>query len=117
MKNLSETQIQIVTDLLIDNGLIFNEANNTMLIYDEEFCLRIISIRDYCYHLYIDTINGNTDIEFILNRMTMLLNKLAKYRESYKGFDKMQCGYEMYKFMNSFFDKTNEAFQEFFETL
>ena len=117
MKNLSENQIQIVTDLLIDNGLIFNEANNTVLIYDEEFCLRIISIRDYCYHLYIDTINGNADIEFILNHMTILLNKLAKYRKSYEGFDKMQCGYAMHKFMNSFFDKTNEAFQEFFETL
>ena len=117
MNTFTDNQIQIITDLLIDNGLIFNEANNTVLINDPDFCIRITSIRDYCYHLYIDTINGETDVEFVLNRITSLLNKLAKYRESYEGYNKMQCGHKMYNFMNSFFDKTNEAFVEFFNTL
>lgn len=114
---LTDKQIQIITNLLIDNGLIFNEANKTFLINDPDFCVQIKLIKDYCYDLYIDTINNETDIEFVLNNITSLLNKIAKYREFYASFDKMQFGYDMYIFMNSFFDKTNEAFIEFLNTL
>lgn len=117
MNTLSENQIQIVTDMVINNGLIFNEVNKTMLISDREFYSRIKSIKDYCYQFYIDTLNEEADIEFVLNHITTLLNKLAEYRKSYEGYDKYQCGYDMYKFMNSFFDVVNEAFNDFFETL
>jgi len=117
MQNLNDNQIQIITDLLIDNGLIFNEANNTALILDDTFCLQLIGIRDYCYKLYIDVLNNTVDIELVLNRITKLLNTIAKYRNSYGDYIVGTVGSRMYLVMNSFFDKTNEAFSEFMNQL
>lgn len=113
---MNEKQIQIITDLLIDNGLILNDVN-PVLMWDPTFCRRLTSIRDYCYHLYIDTLNGKVNIELAMNRITYLLNSLALYRDSYGDSLVGTIGSQMYVVMNSFFDKTNEAFHDFMLTL
>ena len=114
---MNEKQIEIITSLLIDNELLYVEAKDSPIMWDHEYCLRVISIKDYCYQLYIDTLNNNVDVEFALNRITHLLNKIAKYREDYEDFDTNTCGYQMYCTMNSFFDKTFETFEDFLNTL
>jgi len=113
---MNEKQIQIITDLLIDNGLIINNIN-PLLKSDYTFCIRLASIRDYCYHLYIDTLDSKVDIELAMNRITYLLNSLALYRDSYGDSLVGTIGSQMYMVMNSFFDKTNEAFHDFMLTL
>ena len=119
MSNLSQNQIQIVSDLLIDNGLIINEAKSNPLIWDHNFSLHIVNIMDKCYKLYIAVLNNEVTQELALNRISSILNKLAEYRNEYAEFTNhpQTVGYVMYKYMNSLFDKTLESFTDFLNNL
>ena len=119
MNTLSATQVQIVTDLLIDNGLIINEAKNNPVIWDHTFSVRIADIIGKCHKLYMDVLTNKVNQELTLNNITAILNKISQYRNEYIEFanQKNTVGYVMYKYINSLFDKTVESFDEFFENL
>lgn len=113
---LSKEQIQIITDLVIDNGLIYTEAQHTLLIGDSLFILRLMVINDELNKLYLTSLQDNISIEHVLNKLDSLLEILDKYRRSYYN-DNNKFKMFAYRFMNSFFDKTSETFYELMNTI
>jgi len=110
---LTQNQKDIITDLVIDNGLIFNEMKIWMAIHNPRAFERAQSVIMYCHALFMETVYDmtNDDTDYIEMRLTELLATIAKYRMKYG------VGTRCYTVFNSLFDKTVEAFSEFNETI
>jgi len=110
---LTQIQENIITDLIIDNGLIFNEVKSWLLNHNTRAYVRADSVIKYCHTLFMETVYDatNTNTDYIQNRLVDLLSGLAKYRRQYG------VGTNCYKLFNSLFDKTAEAFNDFNNTL
>lgn len=118
MSTLTENQVQIISNLLIDNGLIAGEAKeNPSLEYYPDFVIELQWAICNCYSLYMDVLNNKVNEELVLNRITSILNKLSQYRDKYIDYESNTVGNLMFRYMNSLFDKTSESFEEFFNTL
>ena len=114
--NLSTKQVEIILNLLIDNGLLYEEAQETFLIYNEKFTNRLESIIHYCYQLYVESEAHVLTVQEVFDLIVGLIRALDDYCEDYNGHDNIfKDG--AYKTMNSFFDRTYEAFEEFVNTL
>lgn len=113
---LTEKQIEIILNLLIDNGLLYTEAQETFLVYNEKFSNRLESVIHYCHQLYVDSEANVLNIAQVFNLIAGLITNLDKYCEDYKNMETLfQEG--AYRTMNSLFDRTHEAFEEFVNTL
>lgn len=114
--NLSTKQVEIILNLLIDNGLLYEEAQETFLIFNEKFSNRLESIIHYCHELYIESEAQVLNTAQVFNLVVGLVKALDEYCEDYKNMETIfQEG--AYRTMNSFFDRTHEAFEEFINTL
>ena len=106
---MTNKQKQIIFDLLKDNLSIYNEiaeVENGVLCNDEEFTSKCKAVIDYCYNLYMNTIKNAMNMQTACFLMKVILNELYIIREDYWEYS---WGY---KFMNSFYDKTTEAYEE-----
>lgn len=114
--NLSTKQVEIIMNLLIDNNLLYEEAQETFLIFNEKFSNRLESIIHYCHELYIESEAQVLNTTQVFNLVVGLVKALNEYCEDYESRDNIfKDG--AYKTMNSFFDRTYEAFEEFVNTL
>ena len=112
MNTLSTIQVQIVTDLLIDNGLILVEADNDVILrMDNEFMDKMSQLVEFSKLIVINAENNN--IDFIdLNRLVLkLMFKAEEIRDTYSRYS---IGYP---YFNSIYDRTREAFVELANTL
>lgn len=105
-------QENIITDLIIDNGLIVNDMNNWLEEHNPCALARANSIVNYCHILFMETVYDatNTNKHYIQNRLVDLLSGIANYRKQYG------VGTSCYILFNSLFDKTAETFNDFMKT-
>lgn len=109
---LTQNQENIITDLVIDNGLIVNDMRNWLEYHNPHTLVLANLIVKYCHTLFMETVYDatNTDEEYVQNRLVNLLSVIAEYRKKY-GVD-TSC----YILFNSLFDKTAETFNDFMKT-
>lgn len=110
---LTQIQKDILTDLIIDNGLIYEKAKSVLSRTNLRAFERLQSVINYCHALFIECVydETNDDTDYIENRLVDLLAGIARYRRSYG------VGTNIYKVFNSIFDKTSETFVDFRDTL
>lgn len=108
---MTQNQNDIITDLVIDNGLIFNEMKIWTTICDPQANARAKSVVKYCHTLFMETVCDQTfdDKDYVQTRLADLIVAILKYRKQY------EVGTNCYKLFNSLFDKTVEALSEFNE--
>ena len=110
---LTEVQENIIGDLIIDNGLIYNDAKDIFIYANQNAYMRWTSIIDYCYTLFIECVytKSNNKVDYVQHRIVDLLSAIVKYRSQY------DYNTDEYVVFNSIFDKTSESFSEFMQTL
>ena len=110
---MTQNQQDIITDLVIDNGLIFNDMKIWTAIHNPRANVRAYTIVLYCHILFMETVYDQTidDNDYVQTRIADLIVAILKYRKQY------EVGTNCYKLFNSLFDKTVEALSEFNETL
>lgn len=110
---LTQIQKDILTNLVIDNGLIYEEAKFVLTRKNPRAFERLHSVICYCHALFMECVydETNDDTDYIENRLVDLLAGVARYRRSYG------VGTNTYKVFNSIFDKTSETFTDFRDTL
>lgn len=110
---LTQNQKDILTDLVIDNGLIYEEVKLVLACKNPRAFERLYSVINYCHALFMECVydETNDDTDYIENRLVDLLAAIARYRRSYG------VGTNTYKVFNSIFDKTSETFTDFRNTL
>ena len=107
--NLSTKQVEIILNLLIDNGLLYNEAKEMeggILLDDEEFMNKMDNILKFCQRLYIDASEGNINKTLACHYILEMLVGIKKYRDAYSRY---AIGYYVF---NSVYDKTLESLTE-----
>lgn len=109
---LTQNQENIITDLVIDNGLIINDMKNWLESHNPRALIRANSVVKYCHSLFMETVydSTNTNEHYIQNRLVDLLSGIAEYRRKYG------TGTSCYILFNSLFDKTAETFNDFMKT-
>lgn len=112
--NLSAKQVEIILNLLIDNGLLYEEAQETFLIFNDTFKKRLDAIIE-CYHrFYIECEENKISSYELMDYLLNIIDALDEFRNDYKNRETIfQDG--AYKTMNSLYDRTHEAFIEAFE--
>ena len=113
--NLSTKQVEIISNLLIDINSLYNEAQETFLIYNDKFSERLNILMVSYYKFYILTGTTEFTSREILNHLLNLITVLDEFCEDYKERDNIFKN-GAYCTMNSFFDRTHEAFEEFINT-
>ena len=110
---LTQKQKEILTDLVIDNGIIYEESKSVLYHTNLRAFERLQSVIKYCHSLFMECVYNatNDNADYIENRLVDLLAGVARYRRSY------EVGTNTYKVFNSIFDKTSESFSEFMQTL
>ena len=110
---LTQIQKEILTDLVIDNGIIYEESKSVLYHTNLRAFERLQSVIKYCHSLFIECVYNaaNDNADYIENRLVDLLAGIARYRRSYG------VGTNIYKVFNSIFDKTSETFVDFRDTL
>ena len=110
---LTEIQKDILTDLIIDNGLIYEKAKSVLSRTNLRAFERLQSVINYCHSLFIECVYNatNDNADYIENRLVDLLAGVARYRHSY------EVGTNTCKVFNSLFDKIAETFTDFRNTL
>ena len=106
---MNENQQQILCELLIGNGLLYNEAREMeggILLDDEEFMNKMDNILKFCQRLYIDASEGNINKTLACHYILEMLVGIKKYRDSYSRY---AIGYYVF---NSVYDKTLESLSE-----
>ena len=110
---LTQKQKEILTDLMIDNGIIYEESKSALYHTNLRAFERLQSVIKYCHSLFIECVYNatNDNADYIENRLVDLLAGVARYRHSY------EVGTNTYKVFNSLFDKIAETFTDFRNTL
>lgn len=112
MNKVTNEQISVLYNLLIDNGLILVEADNDVILrMDNEFMDKMSQLVEFSKQIIINAENNN--IDFIdLNRLVLkLMFKAEEIRNTYSRYS---IGYP---YFNSIYDCTREAFVELANTL
>ena len=114
MSTLQKNQIQVISSLFVDNYLIALECmENFTLGYYPDFMSEVNWVSGNCYKLYIDALNDNVNAEDVLNSITNILNNIYAYHNKYAIYENGSIGRIMYRYMNSFLDKTIETLNDF----
>ena len=83
---LTQKQKEILTDLVIDNGIIYEESKSAL--YYTNLCAfeRLQSVINYCHSLFIECAYNaaNDNADYIENRLVNLLAGVSRYRRSYE---------------------------------
>lgn len=115
---MTQNQKDIITDLIIDNGLIWDQTvkdylTNDFVTLPTQFFDRMRSIVKYSHTLFMEVAYNESidDVDYVQMRLVNLLAAIVKYRNDYEK------GYFAYNVMNSFFDKTSETFNDFMKTI
>ena len=121
MNTVSEKIKEIITNMVIDNGLIVNEAKSIrVLTFDEEFMWYLDMIIDYdsslfdtvVYYELPTTLTGREITnEFVQTMVVSMLMECIKYRNKYHK------GTYGYRFLNSLYDRIAEALEEINEII
>lgn len=106
---MNENQQQILCELIIDNGLLYNEAKEMeggILLDDVEFMNKMANILKFCQRIYIDASEGNINKTLACHYIIEMLAGIKKYRDAYYRY---AIGYYVF---NSFYNKTLESLTE-----
>ena len=116
MNTVSEKIKAILTNMVIDNGLIVNEAKSIkVLTFDEEFMGYLNMILDYdsslfdmvvYYEMPHTMLGKEITNDFVQTMIVSILCEALKYRNKYAK------GTYGYKFLNSLADRVAEALEE-----
>ena len=112
MNKVTNDQISVLYNLLIDNGLILVEAyDDHILRIDDEFMDKMSQLVEFSKQIVVNAENDN--IDFIdLNRLVLkLMFKAEEIRNTYSRYS---IGYP---YFNSIYDRTREAFVELANTI
>jgi len=112
MNKITNDQISVLYNMLIDNGLILVEADNDVILrMDDEFMDKMSQLVEFSKQILVNAENDN--IDFIdLNRLVLtLMFTAAEIRDTYSRYS---IGYP---YFNSIYDRTREAYVELANTL
>ena len=112
MNKVTNDQISVLYNLLIDNGLILVEAYDYHILrIDDEFMDKMSQLVEFSKQIVVNAENDN--IDFIdLNRLVLkLMFKAEEIRDTYSRYS---IGYP---YFNSIYDRTREAFVDLANTI
>lgn len=112
MNKVTNDQISVLYDMMIDNALILVEAcDDPILRMDNEFMDKMSQLVEFGKQIVVNAENDNIDfIDF--NRLVLkLMFKAEEIRDTYSRYS---IGYP---YFNSIYDRTREAFVELANTL